>query len=88
MLDPRRPLGEPTPADADERLARYAPFLPVTHKTVLTYSHLIPNINALLSLPTALESTALVAISGKNWYQLSLYIASLGYTLLHHRVPS
>ena len=50
--------------EAEERLARYTAALPLTHKTIVTYNHVIPNIHTLLSVPTALESTAIVAVAG------------------------
>jgi hypothetical protein len=66
MLDPRRPQGEPSPADNDERLTRYTAFLPITHKSVLTHSSTLPRIRSIVSSPTALESTSLVAVAGRT----------------------
>ncbi len=45
---------------------RYTPFLPLRHNSVVTHSHLLPRPSGLLlvSLPTAFESTTLVAALG------------------------
>jgi hypothetical protein len=68
MLDPRRPRGEPSPADIDERLVPYAPFLPMTHKAVVTTVHTIPRIRDIISMHTTLESTSIVAVAGLDLF--------------------
>lgn len=40
-MDPRRPLGEPTPAEKAEGLMPYAPHLPIIPPLVLTYNKTI-----------------------------------------------
>ena len=65
MIDPRRPLGEPSDADKAEQLIKYTSFLPVIHRTVISYNHTIARVAALQSSQTHLESTALVTAVGQ-----------------------
>ncbi len=68
LLDPRRPLGEPSEADKAEHLAKYSPFIPVIHKTTLSYNHTIARVAALQATQTHLESTSLVvAVGAYGW---------------------
>ncbi|KAL4821109.1 hypothetical protein BDW67DRAFT_152078 [Aspergillus spinulosporus] len=61
VLDPRRPVGrDPTPAEAEEGLMKYAPFLDFDGRWYLTHARQVAGINTVLSAPTLLESTSLI----------------------------
>ncbi|KAJ5832053.1 hypothetical protein N7474_000364 [Penicillium riverlandense] len=65
VLDPRRPVGrDPTTAEAEEGLFRYAPFLDFDGKWFLSHGRDVSGITTVLSSPTLLESTSLVFAFG------------------------
>ena len=65
VLDPRRPVDrDPTSAEAEEGLFRYAPFLDFDGKWHLTHSRDVSGIQTVLSQPTLLESTSLIFAFG------------------------
>lgn len=65
VLDPRRPVGrDPTSAEAEEGLFRYAPFLDFDGKWYLSHSRDVADIKKVLSQPTLLESTSLIFAFG------------------------
>ncbi|KAJ5995077.1 hypothetical protein N7481_002054 [Penicillium waksmanii] len=65
VLDPRRPVDrDPTSAEAEEGLFRYAPFLDFDGKWYLTHARDVAGIKDVLSRPTLLESTSLVLAYG------------------------
>jgi hypothetical protein len=65
VLDPRRPVDrDPTSAEAEEGLFRYAPFLDFDGKWYLTHTRDVAGIKDVLSRPTLLESTSLVLAYG------------------------
>jgi hypothetical protein len=65
VLDPRRPVGrDPTSAEAEEGLFRYAPFLDFDGKWYLSHARDVAGIKAILSEPTLLESTSLIFAFG------------------------
>lgn len=65
VLDPRRPVDrDPTSAEAEEGLFRYAPFLDFDGKWYLSHSRDVAGIKTVLSRPTLLESTSLVFAFG------------------------
>lgn len=65
VLDARRPVGrDPTPAEVEEGLFKYNPFLEFDGKWYLTHSRDVADIRAVISSPTLLESTSLVFAFG------------------------
>lgn len=69
VLDPRRPVDrDPTAAEAEEGLFRYAPFLDFDGKWYISHARSVANIKAVLSHPTLLESTSLVFAYGGDIY--------------------
>ena len=66
MVDPRRPLSEPTDADKAEQLAKYSPFLPLLHRGVVSYNHTLARITVLEASPTHLESASVVTAAGTS----------------------
>ncbi|KAJ5176899.1 uncharacterized protein N7482_002776 [Penicillium canariense] len=65
VLDPRRPVDrDPTSAEAEEGLFRYAPFLEFDGKWYLSHSRDVAGIKTVLSRPTLLESTSLIFAFG------------------------
>ncbi|KAJ5795145.1 hypothetical protein N7457_001744 [Penicillium paradoxum] len=69
VLDPRRPVDrDPTAAEAEEGLFRYAPFLEFDGKWYLSHTRDVAGIKAVLSRPTLLESTSLVLAYGSDIY--------------------
>lgn len=69
VLNPRRPVDrDPTSAEAEEGLFRYAPFLDFDGKWYLSHSRDVAGIKTVLSRPTLLESTSLVFAFGGDIY--------------------
>ncbi|KAJ5573708.1 uncharacterized protein N7459_008135 [Penicillium hispanicum] len=69
VLDPRRPVDrDPTSAEAEEGLFRYAPFLDFDGRWYLTHARDVAGIKSILSSPTLLESTSLVFAFGSDIY--------------------
>ncbi|KAJ5803951.1 uncharacterized protein N7518_000254 [Penicillium psychrosexuale] len=67
VLDPRRPVDrDPTAAEAEEGLFRYAPYLDFDGKWYLSHTRDVAGINAVLSRPTLLESTSLIFAYGSD----------------------
>jgi len=65
VLDPRRPVDrDPTSAEAEEGLFRYAPYLDFDGKWYHTHSRDVAGIKTVLSRPTLLESTSLIFAFG------------------------
>jgi len=65
VLDPRRPVGrDPTSAEVEEGLFRYAPFLDFDGKWYLSHARDVAGIKTVLSQPTLLESTSLIFAFG------------------------
>lgn len=65
ILDPRRPVDrDPTSAEVEEGLFRYAPFLDFDGSWYLTHSRDVAGIKNVLSRPTLLESTSLIFAFG------------------------
>lgn len=65
VLDPRRPIDrDPTAAESEEGLFRYAPFLDFDGKWYLTHARDVAGITSVLSIPTLLESTSLIFAFG------------------------
>ncbi|OQE39896.1 hypothetical protein PENCOP_c006G05706 [Penicillium coprophilum] len=69
VLDPRRPVDrDPTAAEAEEGLFRYAPYLDFDGKWYLSHTRDVAGIKAVLSRPTLLESTSLIFAYGSDIY--------------------
>ncbi|KAJ5442831.1 hypothetical protein N7445_004582 [Penicillium cf. griseofulvum] len=69
VLDPRRPVDrDPTAAEAEEGLYRYAPYLDFDGKWYLSHTRDVAGIKAVLSRPTLLESTSLIFAYGSDIY--------------------
>ncbi|KAJ5398686.1 hypothetical protein N7465_009175 [Penicillium sp. CMV-2018d] len=69
VLDPRRPVDrDPTTAEAEEGLFRYAPYLDFDGKWYLSHTRDVAGIKAVLSRPTLLESTSLIFAYGSDIY--------------------
>ena len=69
VLDPRRPVDrDPTAAEAEEGLFRYAPFLEFDGKWYLSHARDVAGIKEVLSCPTLLESTSLIFAYGSDIY--------------------
>lgn len=64
LLDPRRPLGKPTAAEAEEYMIPYSPLIPSDPKWVINHVYPAANIRALATGPALLESTATVYAYG------------------------
>ncbi|KAJ5602610.1 hypothetical protein N7537_005566 [Penicillium hordei] len=69
VLDPRRPVDrDPTTAETEEGLFRYAPYLDFDGKWYLSHTRDVAGIKAVLSRPTLLESTSLIFAYGSDIY--------------------
>lgn len=67
VLNPRRTLDrDPTPAEAEEGLFRYAPFLDFDGRWYLSHGREVMGINKVTSVMTGLESTGLVLAFGND----------------------
>lgn len=65
VLDPRRPVGrDPTTAEREEGLTKYAPFLEFDGKWFLSHTRDLARVRAVIAAPTLLESTGLVFAFG------------------------
>ena len=65
VLEPRRPVGrDPTPAEAEEGLFRYHAAVEIDPKAVVSHERDVIGVAALLTAPTHVESTTLVAAYG------------------------
>lgn len=68
MVDPRRPLGKPTPAEMEERLIPYRGMLLNDSLPLLTtMKDRAAHINMLRTSPTLLESSSIVLGTGIDW---------------------
>ena len=66
LLSPRRPVGrDPTPAEREEGLIRYAPLLDFPSQWSLSHEREVLGINGIVSTPSELESTSLVFAYGE-----------------------
>ncbi|KAJ5104583.1 hypothetical protein NUU61_001930 [Penicillium alfredii] len=69
VLDPRRPVDRSaTPAETEEGLFQYTPFLYFDGKWYLSHARDVAGIKDILSSPTLLESTSLVFAYGGDIY--------------------
>lgn len=68
LLDPHRPLEEPSAAEKEEGLIRYSPLLPLLHRHVLSHRRLLPRVRWVHSAPAAMESATLVTAGGLDLF--------------------
>ena len=65
VIDPRRPVGrDPTPAEAEEGLFRYSPFIDFEPKWMLNHRREVMGIQGVVTTPSRLESTTLLFTYG------------------------
>ncbi|KAJ3193278.1 hypothetical protein HK101_005110 [Irineochytrium annulatum] len=64
LLDTRRPMGAPTGDDKEEMLIPYSPVLGYNPRDVVSYYLKVANIENVVSSPSDIESTSLVAAYG------------------------
>ena len=64
LLDPRRPLTEPTLAEKMEGLMRYDPMLPFNPSSVVTYTREVEGVNTVQCASSKLESQSLMLAYG------------------------
>ncbi|EFX02072.1 duf1620 domain containing protein [Grosmannia clavigera kw1407] len=66
FLDARRPVGrDPTPAELEEGLTRYAPAFEVDPRLVVSHERDVVGIRAIVAAPTHVESTSVVLAFGR-----------------------
>ncbi|KAJ2802462.1 hypothetical protein H4R21_002413, partial [Coemansia helicoidea] len=68
LLDPRRPTGAPSADEQAEGLVPYAAQLPLDPRRVLSHGHAVARVRRVVSAPTHLESTSLVAAYGLDLF--------------------
>lgn len=81
MLDPRRPSGKPSPAEIEEKLIPYVPFLPLHPYQTLSTNSTLPSVRQIMSSPSKLESTSIVMSFGLDVFHTRT-IPSKGFDLL------
>lgn len=64
LINPRRPVGEPSANDKAEGLMPFDPLLPMAHTMLLTHARVLPRTQRLDSAPTHMESASIVVASG------------------------
>ncbi len=84
MLDPRRPVGrDPTPAEAEEGLFRYAPVVEFDPKWIITHQREVLGMKKVITSPALLESTSLVFAYGLDIFGTRV-TPSLAFDILGH----
>ncbi|KAJ3216967.1 hypothetical protein HDU67_008696 [Dinochytrium kinnereticum] len=68
FLDTRRPLGNPTSDDKEEQLVAYRPVLDYNPREVISYHLDIAGVEKIVSSPSEIESTSLVAAYGLDLF--------------------
>ncbi|KAI1494607.1 hypothetical protein F5X96DRAFT_616836 [Biscogniauxia mediterranea] len=65
LLEPRRPVGrDPTPAELEEGLSKYAPAIELDARLLVTHQRDVLGVEQILAAPAVLESTCLVFATG------------------------
>lgn len=73
FLDPKRPMAPPqSDAEKMDQLIPYAPFIHIDPKRVISSTHHIANLRAIVTVPTTLESTTLVIAYGLDVFATRL----------------
>lgn len=81
MLDPRRPVNKPTPAEMEEKLMQYVPFIGLHPFQMLSTNSTLPPVKRILSAPSKLESTSIVVTLGLDVYHTRT-VPSKGFDML------
>ncbi|KAI1176431.1 DUF1620-domain-containing protein [Nemania sp. FL0916] len=82
LLEPRRPVGrDPTPAEQEEGLMRYAPAIELDPRMTVTHERNVLGVRTILAAPAVLESTCLVFAFGVDVFG-SRVAPSLAFDLL------
>jgi hypothetical protein len=81
MLDPRRPVNKPTPAEMEEKLMQYVPFIALHPFQMLSTNSSLPPVQRILSSPSKLESTSIVLALGLDVYHTRT-VPSKGFDML------
>jgi len=81
MLDPRRPINKPTPAEMEEKLMQYVPFIGLHPFQMLSTNSTLPPVKRILSAPSKLESTSIVVTLGLDVYHTRT-VPSKGFDML------
>ncbi|GAP93316.1 putative duf1620 domain-containing protein [Rosellinia necatrix] len=82
LLEPRRPAGrDPTPAELEEGLSRYAPAIELDGRMAITHAREVVGVRAVLTAPAILESTCLVLAYGVDVFGTRV-APSLAFDLL------
>ncbi|KAJ3303622.1 hypothetical protein HDU76_005326, partial [Blyttiomyces sp. JEL0837] len=68
MLDPRRPIGQPTSDDKEEMLIPYQPVIPYMPREVVSYNLTVAGVEGIISSPSEIESTSLVIAYGLDLF--------------------
>ncbi|KAI5994746.1 hypothetical protein EDD15DRAFT_2547193 [Pisolithus albus] len=68
LLDPRRPLGKPSPAEVEEGLVTYDAVLPDDARLTLSHNYEVANVRHIMSASSRLESTSLVLAIGLDLF--------------------
>jgi len=68
FLDPRRPVGKPSPEDMEEMLVPYQPFVPIVPTAILSYNHTVHQLRGFALAPARIESTSLMLAFGVDLF--------------------
>jgi len=81
MLDPRRPVNAPTPAEKEEQLMQYFPFVALHPFQMLSTNSSLPAVQRIWTAPSKLESTCVVLSVGLDVYHTRT-VPSKGFDML------
>ena len=82
VIDPRRPMGVPTPSEKEEGLMQYNPYLQFIPHSAVTYNYTVPRLRGIVASPSqSLESTSLILAFGLD-VQFSRVTPSNGFDML------
>ncbi|CAK9006311.1 ER membrane protein complex subunit 1 [Durusdinium trenchii] len=81
LLDPRRPTGRVSDADKADGLMEYFPTLPMVPTQTISYNLTVSRIAEIHTMPTRLESTSLVLVTGLDVFYARV-LPSRGFDLL------
>jgi len=66
LLNPRRPLAQPSKTEQEEGLQQYNPYIVLNPLKFLTRNHQIANIRGIKTTDTLLESTSMIFVYGND----------------------
>eukprot|EP00516_Mucochytrium_quahogii_P007906 CAMPEP_0203757822 /NCGR_PEP_ID=MMETSP0098-20131031/10705_1 /ASSEMBLY_ACC=CAM_ASM_000208 /TAXON_ID=96639 /ORGANISM=" , Strain NY0313808BC1" /LENGTH=981 /DNA_ID=CAMNT_0050650059 /DNA_START=164 /DNA_END=3106 /DNA_ORIENTATION=- len=81
FLDPRRPMGKLSKEEQEEGLVAYFAQLPLIPTNQVTYNLSVAKIDKIISMPTKLESTTLILVTGLDLFFCRV-MPSKGFDLL------